>query len=109
VIDGKILASVRKKLRRAAREDTVEGYLVERVAALGGVAAKLMLLTGWPDRLVLLPGGIIAFVECKRPHGGRDEPMQPRVQKMLGDLGFNVHKIKSKPEVDALLEIMQDA
>lgn len=109
MIDGKILASVRKRLRRAVKEDTVEGYLVGRVDALGGVAAKLMFLPGWPDRLVLLPGGIIAFVECKRPHGGRDEPLQPRVQQMLRRLGFLVYKANTKAKVDTLLEEITNA
>lgn len=100
----KLRAAVRGKLRKVqATEDTVEAVLVARVRALGGVATKLMLLPGWPDRLVLLPGGRVLFVELKRPHGGKDEPLQPRVQRMLRGLGFRVEKLHTKEAVLALL------
>lgn len=101
---GKLLAAVRDKLRKKATEDTVESHLVKRVKALGGVAVKLMMLPGWPDRLVLLPGAVILFVELKRPHGGKDEPRQPRVQAMLRGLGFTMLKLNTKEAVDAALE-----
>lgn len=101
--DSEVLQAVRRKLRRATTEDTVEGHLVRQVKALGGVAAKLQLLPGWPDRLVLLPGAVVLFVETKRPHGGKDEPRQPRVQGMLRSLGFTVLKLNSKDAVDAAL------
>lgn len=102
--DRSLLQAVRKKMKRMVTEDTVEGYLVQRVQALGGQCPKLMFLPGWPDRLVLLPGGILAFVETKRPHGGRDEPLQPRVQRMLRKLGFAVYKANTKSAIDKLLE-----
>lgn len=101
---GKLLAAVRSKLRKKVTEDTIEGHLVKRVQGLGGVAVKLMMLPGWPDRLVLLPGAVIMFVELKRPHGGKDEPRQPRVQRMLRGLGFTVLKLNTKEAVDAALE-----
>lgn len=100
----KLRAAVRAKLNRAKTEDTVEGYLVRCVKALGGVAVKLRYLPGWPDRMVLLPGGILLFIETKRPHGGKDEPLQPHVQRVLRKLGFIVLKLNTKAAVDAALE-----
>ncbi len=99
----KVRRAVRSSLKKATTEDTVEDYLVARVQAMHGVAVKLMFLPGWPDRLVLLPGGHAMFVELKRPHGGRDEPLQPAVQRMLKRLGFAVFKVSTKPQVDAVL------
>lgn len=100
-----ILAVTKRWRQRKVTEDSVEEYLYSEVSDLGGVAVKMMYLPGWPDRLVLIPGGRVAFAELKRPHGGRDEPLQPRVQRMLVRLGFRVAKLKTKREVDAFLEM----
>ena len=99
----KVRKAVRASLKRATTEDTVEDYLVKKVQDNGGVAPKLLFLTGWPDRLVLLPGGVAVFVELKRPTGGKDEPLQPRVQRMLRKLGFRVEKLHTKQQIDELL------
>lgn len=104
VFDRSLLKAVRKKMRRLVTEDTVEGHLVRSVQALGGQCPKLMFLPGWPDRLVLLPGGIIAFIETKRPIGGKDEPLQPLVQRTLRKLGFLVYKAHTKKLIDDILE-----
>ena len=49
------------------REKTTETKLVKAVRAIGGLAPKFVSpgLDGVPDRLVLLPGGRIAFIELK--------------------------------------------
>lgn len=98
-----LAAAIRKRQRKAVTEDTVEGYLVEQVHERGGQCPKLLFLPGWPDRLVLLHGGWIAFVETKRPIGGRPEPLQPRVQAMLRKLGFRVQVINTKDRVRTLM------
>jgi hypothetical protein len=60
------------------QEKTLERKLVERVKAMGGIAPKLVSpgFSGMPDRLVLLPGGKMAFVEVKG-YG-----MKPRVHPL---------------------------
>lgn len=45
--------------------------------------------TGVPDRLVLLPGGRIIFVELKRPKGGKFSEMQKWWAKKLTEFGCN--------------------
>lgn len=84
-------------------EDAVESHLVRRVEALGGLAIKVRFLTGWPDRMILLPRGRIMWVELKRPKGGKFEPLQPYWIKTLRKLGFAVHVCKTKEEVDEVL------
>ena len=41
-----------------------------------------------PDRIVLLPGGRIIFVETKRPKGGKLSKLQEWWHHKLQDLGF---------------------
>ena len=58
---------------------------------MGGWCLKLVCpgFTGMPDRLVLLPGGVIGFVELKRP-GQRERQRQQFVQARLRKMGFRV-------------------
>lgn len=65
-------------------ESTIEAKLVRGVKALGGIAYKFVSpgTAGVPDRIVVLPGGRVIFVELKTDPG-RLSPGQ-RVQ--LGKL-----------------------
>ena len=51
------------------REKTVEAALRKAVEDEGGLCLKWVCPghTGVPDRMILFPGGVIAFVELKRP------------------------------------------
>jgi hypothetical protein len=73
-------------------EEVVEDALVGGVEALGGFCWKLRMpwFTGVPDRLVLLPGGRVFFVELKRPKGGKLSRRQEIVHGQLKTLGFKV-------------------
>lgn len=66
-------------------EARIERRFVAGVQAMGGVATKL-LVRHWPDRLVVLPGGRVFFVELKRP-GGVVSPGQHVVLSLLRGLG----------------------
>jgi hypothetical protein len=82
-------------------EARIERYLVAVVKHHGGFALKLNLIgrRGWPDRLVLIPGGHCCFVELKRP-GARPRKLQERVHQLLRRLGFNVVVLDSEDKVD---------
>ena len=67
------------------RERDIERYLVERVKALGGMCIKFTSPNrrGVPDRIVMLPGGVLHWVELKRP-GGVVEAHQAREHAQIG-------------------------
>lgn len=87
-------------------EREIENFLVRRVRALKGVARKWV-SPGWggaPDRIVLLPGGKIAFVELKKP-AGLPRLLQLKRAKELEALGFKVFcGVNSKAAVENMLE-----
>lgn len=87
-------------------EASVEKHLRLRVKALGGLCIKLPAIwyAGIPDRLVLLPGARVLFIELKRPVGGKMEPLQPWWLRKLAALGFSVHVCNTKEKADELLE-----
>lgn len=65
-------------------EKDVEAYLVRQVRARGWVTWKLAPTeTGIPDRIVLVPGGAVWFVELKKAHGGRLSERQKYILRVL--------------------------
>ena len=86
-------------------EREIEAHLRDSVRSLGGLCLKFVTpgFTGVPDRLVLLPGGNLCFVETKRP-GQRERQRQSFVQRMLRKLGFTVFSsVDSWARVDDVL------
>ena len=82
------------------REKGIEQKLVKAVKAAGGIAPKFVSpgYDGMPDRLVILPGGRIAFVEVKAP-GKRPRPLQVSRHKMLKRLGCMVFVLDDVSEI----------
>ena len=87
------------------REKDIEKYMACRIERLGGVAFKFTSPgnDGVPDRLVILPGGRILFVELKTK-GGRLKPIQVWQQERIRRRGVEVRTVWSKAQVDELLE-----
>jgi hypothetical protein len=94
-----------KKSVKAIRERTIEVALVEAVQALGGICEKVQVIgkRGWPDRLCILPGGLIILAEIKRPYGGRLSPHQQQYRNKLAALGIAVAVIRNQADIDRLL------
>lgn len=86
-------------------EKDVELYLRRKVESLGGLCLKWVSPgnSGVPDRLILMPGGRIWFVELKRPDGGTVGRLQAYWRDLLHAWGFNTRIISTKQQVDELL------
>lgn len=78
------------------RERDIEAALVDAIKQLGGKAIKLLSpgSGGLPDRMILLPGGRLYFVELKAP-GKKPSRLQLHVMEQLRQLGFSTHVIDS--------------
>ena len=87
-------------------ESEVEGYLRKQVERRGGLCIKFLpdFSRGFPDRIVLLPGGMLIWVETKRPVGGKLDAAQKVAHVLLRRLGQRVEVVWSKDEVDELLD-----
>ena len=79
-------------------EKQIEKKLVDAVRNAGGMCPKYVSpgMDGMPDRLVLMPGGRLAFVETKAP-GKKPRPLQLHRHAQLRALGFDVFVV-DKPE-----------
>lgn len=92
-------------------EREVERYLCQQVKKkLGGMALKFVSpgLSGAPDRIVLMPGGRIAFVETKAP-GKKARALQEHVCGLIAAFGFEIRMIDTKLGVDAFILEMRAA
>lgn len=87
------------------REKAIEGKLVQMVKATGGIAPKFVSpsFDGMPDRIVLLPGGHIGFVEVKAP-GEKPRPLQLSRHGLLRRLGFKVYVLDNEQQIGGLLD-----
>ncbi len=87
------------------REKFLEQKLVLAVKIAGGIAPKFG-FNGLPDRLVLLPGGRVAFVEVKAP-GMKPSLLQLHRHIMLQRLGFNVYVLDDAEQIGVILDEIQ--
>ena len=87
------------------REKIIEQHLVKAVKNSGGIAPKLVCpgFDGMPDRLVLLPGGKIGFVEVKAP-GEKPRPIQASRHRLLRRLGFKVYVLDGAEDIPRILD-----
>ena len=92
------------------RESAIEAKLVKAVKSLGGLAPKFVSpgLDGVPDRLVLLPGARIAFIELKA-QGKPLRPLQVRRKRQLEALGFSVYRIDGPEQIGGILDEIQSS
>lgn len=86
-------------------EAYLEGRLRDSIKLRGGLSIKLACpwFTGLPDRLNLLPGGRVFFVETKWKNGILS-PRQKTVQRQLEKLGFPVWNIWNNDHLQLFLK-----
>ena len=87
------------------REKQIEQKFRLAVKKAGGIAPKFTSpgVDGMPDRIVLLPGGRMAFVEVKAP-GEKPRPLQLARHGMLRQLGFKVYVLDRPEQIKQILE-----
>lgn len=90
-------------------EKDIENRLRGIVRAHGGKCMKWVSPgnSGVPDRIVLLPGGRIIFVETKRPKGGRVSGLQRFWNRVLRDLGFTAVFIFDQDDLEAFKKTLE--
>ena len=87
-------------------EKALESYLCRLVRQAGGVALKYAsgTSTGYPDRLLLFPGGRVIWVEVKS-RGGNPTPLQSHRICCLREMGFVVRLCDSREKAEAIVRI----
>ena len=86
-------------------EKEIENKFVKEINLMGGKAFKFSPVgyDGMPDRLVLIPGGRVAFVELKRP-GQKPRMLQEMRHRMLRELGFKVYVLDSMEKIGGIID-----
>lgn len=101
-------AEVTCKEKTTMREKEIEQKFTLMVKQAGGLALKFVSpgISGMPDRIVLLPGGHLAFVEVKAP-GKVPRPLQEARHRMLRKLGFKVYVLDNAGQIGGVLDEIQ--
>ncbi len=91
-------------------ERVIESRLRQEAKKRGGMALKFVSpgMNGVPDRIVLLPGGKMAFVELKAP-GKVPRAMQEKRMGQLRKLGFLVYMLDGTERIGGILDEIQGA
>jgi len=87
------------------REQEIERRLCAEAKKMGGMAVKFVSpgLDGVPDRIILLPGRKMAFVELKAP-GKKPRSLQEKRKRQLEALGFPVYVIDGVGQIGGVLD-----
>jgi hypothetical protein len=90
-------------------EKNIELKLVMEVKKKNGLALKLVCpgFYGMPDRIVLLQGGKIGFVEVKAP-GKKPRALQLARHKQLRKLGFKVFVLDDAGKIGEVLNAINN-
>ncbi len=90
-------------------EKQIEQKLARAAQNRGAWALKLTSpsVSGLPDRLLLFPGGLAAFVEVKAP-GQKPRALQLVQMRKLKQLGFPVFVLDDADQIETILEEVCD-
>ena len=91
-------------------EKTLEARLVREIEARGGMALKYtsQFHRGIPDRICLLPHGLVFFVELKST-GQKPTKLQQHAMDQLEKLGFSTRVVDSAESLDRILRTLDQA
>lgn len=85
-------------MKESMKESSIESVLVSETKRARGWSIKLNSLAGLPDRLVLLPGRVVFFVELKKK-GKKPRPIQKAVIRKIENIGFRVYVLDNSDDV----------
>lgn len=87
-------------------EKSIERYLVEQAKQNGLLCLKYSNpnMVGYPDRLLVLPGGGVVWVELKSKGRKPTKIQQMRMSELTG-MGHLVKVIDNKADIDELIKI----
>lgn len=93
-----------------AKEKQIEQAFVKAVKNMGGISPKFVSpgYDGMPDRIVLLPNGVCAFVEVKAP-GKKPRALQVSRHEMLRQLGFRVYVLDRMEDIGGIINELRTA
>lgn len=86
-------------------EGRIQAYAMAEFKKLGGLVRKIRYegRNGCPDLLVILPGGLVVFVEVKKDERTGPDPHQAREHERMRQRGAIVRTIGSKEQVNELV------
>lgn len=89
-------------------EKMIERYLVEQAKQNGLLCLKYSNpnMVGYPDRLLVLPGGNVIWVELKSKGRKPTKIQQMRMAELTG-MGHLVRVIDNKPDIDELIKTIK--
>lgn len=104
------------------KEWMVQAYIVQELRRLGhvvhgdgnglslspkGMQQKTVTgaLKGWPDLTVLLPRGVVVFIELKVESRPQSQPQKDLQAKML-DMGHNYFLVRAEHPLDGLEQVL---
>lgn len=89
------------------RERDLETFTKTYIESHGGLALKFISpgYAGVPDRLVLMPGGKMCFMELKA-FGKSPRPLQVRCIGKLRALGFKLFVVDGKEQIGGILDAL---
>ena len=90
-------------------ERDIEKRLIQKIKAIGGKAYKFVSPghAGVPDRIVILPGGKVFFVELKTDIG-KLTPLQDKQINCLRKLNANVVVLRGESAVDDFVKVCKE-
>lgn len=90
-------------------EARIEKYLCDEVKKIGGAPRKYRTPArpAAPDRILLFPGAIAVFCECKRPNQTPTEAQSRELVK-LERMGFKALWVNSFETVDEVIRLIKD-
>ena len=94
--------------RTKQSEKKVEKALRTAVQKAGGIPVKMALTgtRGFPDQLIMMPGGCLALVECKTT-GESLTGLQVAWRNWILDLGFEWHLLDHTNDIPDIIKSMQ--